>query len=161
MGWANGTNTTYSTDSTNSNATTWYTTSSVSPEVQKWFSVGPNGELVEMDTPGHSHVLTNHQHEHSIVADNGGWSAPIWGRATFEGEEMVRFKDNIEVKINGKWISMEETINKIEALESVLEKLLANVHMNNMTRSEIQEKLLKNRPVKKEVEHIDPDLFKI
>jgi hypothetical protein len=138
MGWT--------TDWGNSSATAYTISSTTALEGQQYYSIGPNGEAMPIDM-GHNHTL-HHQHTHGSSVQ---WHEPN------TIEEIVRFNGDVQIKANGKWVSMDKMMKRIDALEKIVGNLYSMLPSWKIDMMGIEE----DEEIDDEVDHIDPDLFKV
>lgn len=151
---------------------TWATADSASSTVystaagpsQTWYYYDNDGELIQSDAPQHTHEMPSHNH--SISNGSGGWNGwriqkpPEDLAFSVGGEQIMKYKDDLHIKIDGDWISVKDLSLRIKTLEVITEKLYnllspwqKNVILN-VDKMELEEK-------DDEFEHFDPDLFKV
>jgi hypothetical protein len=138
-------------------ASSWYTTSTAPSDSQTYYTIGPNGESTQINMP---------EHTHQTPADvSGNWnygygydpSNTIIFRGVAGGEEIMRFKDELEIKVKDKWISVSDMMKRIDKLESIVENLYSMLPQWKIDMMGIDE----DEEIDEEVDHIDPDLFKV
>ena len=129
-------------------ASSWYTTRTAPSDSQTYYTIGPDGEAVLMDM-GHQHQL-NHE---NLSVD---WSPQPAG-ISVGGEEVIKFKDDLEFKVNGKWVSVKNLMERLDKMEKIVDILCSSLPQwkIDMIDNEI------NEDIEEGVEHIDPDLFKV
>lgn len=144
------------TDFYSNNAGNLYTTATgtsyTSSPSQTWYYYDNGGQLVQSDvSPQHTHDMPSHNH--------GNWTiqSPQEHGISINGEEIMKFNDDIQMKIEGDWVSMTETVKRIEVMELMLKS------MYGMLSPWQKGELAKMRPEDKkdDFEHFDPDLFKV
>jgi hypothetical protein len=137
-----------------------YTTTTDST-AQQWYYYNPNGNLIQSDgPPTHKHDMPSHNHGYG----NGNWTiqspeAEINHGICVEGEQIVKFNDDVQFKVNGEWVSVEDLSLRIKTLEVITERLYDLLSPWQKEKLEVDRLELEDK--KDEFEHFDPDLFKV
>jgi len=74
-----------------------------------------------------------------------------------KGVELMRFNEDIEMKVGGKWVKVEKYLEKIDILDSMMERmyeLLSPWQKKELMYSQLEKQ-------DEEFKHFDPDLFKV
>lgn len=137
-------------------STNYYSTSgTTTSDNQSWYYYNTDGEMLRADQPPQEHQhVTAPSHNHTI----GMWNPPAENNISLNGEPVVKFNDDVQLKVNGEWVSVEDMMKRLETMEVVVEKLF------NLL-PEWQKRIL-NMDVEKDSkdekdEYLDPDLFKV
>ena len=141
------------------NTQTWATTSSTAAgPYQTWYYYDDNGELIQgVQPPQHTHTMPSHNHNN--LDSNWRIQPQIHTGLSMNGEEIMKYNGNVEFKMDGGWISIDEINLRIKTLEMITEKLYNLLpawqrKIINMDEMDPEDK-------EEEFEHLDPDLFKV
>jgi len=129
-------------------STNYYTTSTAS-DSQKWYYYSTDGEMLRADQPPQEHT-----HNHTI----GMWQQPKHEGISLNGEEVMKFNDDVQLRVDGEWVSVKDMKTRLDTMEVIIEKLY------NLL-PEWQKRILNLDVVKDSKEdkdeYLDPDLFKV
>jgi len=142
--------------------TGWFSTSSTTYSTtgdQVWYRYGNDDNLVQITEP----PLHNHGNNGmDSWQTTSGWrieSQPndnvvIYGN---DGVELMKFNEGVQMKVGGKWVKVEEYLQKIDSLDSMMGRmyeLLSPWQKKKLMYSQLEKQ-------DEEFKHFDPDLFKV
>lgn len=151
--------------------TGWFSTSSTysttgdKADDQVWYRYGNDDNLVQITEPS----LYNHNHgNNGMDSFSINWQTTSVKRIEVQpndnvliygndGVELMKFNESVQMKVRGKWVKVEEYLQKIDALDSMMERmyeLLSPWQKKKLMFSELEKQ-------DEEFKHFDPDLFKV
>lgn len=131
-----------------------YTTSTTAPSNQIWYYYDSDGEIVQSDaSPQHTHEMPGHNH--------GNWKIqmPKNDSLFYGAEEIMKYNGDMQFKVNGDWISVDDLSLRIKTLEVITERLYNMLSPWQKKKLDVDRMDLEDK--KDEFEHFDPDLFKV
>ena len=159
---------TYSTGDLYNNNT--YTTSSITYSTagnEVWYYYNNEGELMQGNqAPSHNHeILPSHTHgnwgggtwqahPHTVVECTPSNEIKFYGK---DGQEVMKLNSGVEMKVGGKWVKVEEYLERLDQLDSMMNKmyeLLSPYQRKKLMFSQLEKQ-------DEEFEHFDSDLFKV
>lgn len=146
-----------------------YTTSSTTYSTagdQVWYYYDDQGNLRQGQQQSHNHeILPSHNH--------GNWGGGEWQQPSVkiletqpndnvvfygkDGVELMKLNEGVQMKVGGKWVKVEEYLERLDQLDSMMEKmyeLLSPWQRKKLMFSQLEKK-------DEDFEHFDPDLFKV
>lgn len=124
-----------------------------------WYWREADGTLKQSESPSHTHEMPGHTHG---SLDAGSWRIADTTPENMvfhgtDGEPVMKINKGIEMKVGGKWVKVEEYLERLDMLDSMMEKmyeLLSPWQREKLMHSQLQHK-------EDDFEHFDPDLFKV
>ena len=136
---------------------------------QVWYYYDNDGNLVQGIAPPHTHEISSHNHgnNHGYYGFDS-WQIPSVKRLEVQpndnivifgndGVELMKFNEGVEMKVGGKWVKVEKYLEKIDTLDSMMERmyeLLSPWQKKELMYSQLEKQ-------DEEFKHFDPDLFKV
>jgi len=137
-----------------------YTTTTDSTS-QQWYYYDYKDHLVKSDGPPiQTRDLPSHNHSHG-VGDSGNWTiqVPKNDGLFYDGKEIMKYNGDVQFKVNGEWISVDDLSLRIRTLEVITEKLYNLLSPWQKEKLDVDRMELEDK--KDGFEHFDPDLFKV
>ena len=151
----------YTTNSPYSTSSTTYSTAGD----QVWYLYDEEGNLRQGGQPSHTHEMPSHNHSNwgggtwqqsprKILESQPNDDVVFYGK---DGKELMKLNDGIQMKVSGKWIKVEEYLERLDQLDSMMERmyeLLSPYQRKKLMFSQLEKQ-------EEDFEHFDQDLFKV
>ena len=135
-------------------------TTTTDTSAQQWYYYDYDDHLVKSDgpPPQHTHEMPSHKHDYG---GSGNWTiqVPKNDNLFYDGEEIMKYNGDVQLKVNGEWISVENLSLRIKTLEVITERLFNMLSPWQKKKLDVDRMDLEDK--KDEFEHFDPDLFKV
>ena len=126
---------------------------------QQWYYYDYKDHLVKSDGPPiQTRDLPSHSHG---GGDNGNWTiqVPKNNGMFYDGKEIMKYNGDVQFRVKDKWVSVEDLFLRLKTLEMITERLYNTLSPWQRKQLNVDEMMPEDK--KDEIEHLDPDLFKV
>ena len=77
----------------------------------------------------------------------------------YDGKEIMKYNGDVQFRVKDKWVSVEDLFLRLKTLEMITERLYNTLSPWQRKQLNVDEMMPEDK--KDEIEHLDPDLFKV